>query len=62
MKLRSADGSQLRILGYNRFMLTPGDITPHVEALVLPNPRPDKMLLDNRIMGMFGASLNWHAE
>ena len=62
INFRSADGSQLEILRYIRFMLTLGDITLPVEALVLPNLGPDKMLLDNSIMGAFGASLNWHTE
>ena len=33
-----------------------------VEALVLPNLGPDKMLLDNSIMGAFGATSNWHTK
>ena len=43
-------------------MLTLGGITLPVEALVLPNLGPDKMLLDDSIMGAFGASLNWHTQ
>ena len=62
INLRSADGSQLEILGYIRFNLTLGDITLPVEALVLPYLGPDKMMLDNSILGAFGASLNWNTE
>ena len=50
IQLNSADGSALEILGYIRFNLTLGEITLPVEALVLPNLGPDKMLLDNSIM------------
>ena len=62
INLRSADGSQLEILGYICFNLTLGDITLPVEALVLRNLGPDKMLLDNSKMGAFGASSNWNTE
>lgn len=60
--LRSADGPPLKLKGYARFDLTLGDITLPVEALVLPSLGPDKMLLDNSIMGAFGAVLDWQAE
>ena len=50
IQLNSADGSALEILGYIRFNLTLGEITLPVEAFVLPNLGPDKMLLDNSIM------------
>ena len=43
-------------------MLTLGSITLPVEELVLPNLEPDKMLLDNSIIGAFVASLYWHTE
>lgn len=59
INLRSVDESPVDILGYVRFKLTFGDITLPVEALVLP---PDKMLLDNSVMGAFGASLDWNTE
>ena len=62
IQLNSADGSALEILGYIRFNLTLGDITLPVEALVLPNLGPDKMLLDNSIMNAFGAVLDWCGE
>ena len=62
IQLNSADGSALEILGYIRFNLTLGDITLPVEALVLPNLGPDKMLLDNSIMNAFGAILDWGGE
>ena len=60
--LSSADGSPLKRLGYIRFQLTLGDITLPVEALVLPSVGPDIMLLDNTIMGAFGAILDWSTE
>ena len=62
INLRSADGSPLKLKGYARFDLTLGEITLPVEALVLPSLGPDKMLLDNSIMGAFGAVLDWQAE
>lgn len=62
INLRSADGSPLKLKGYTRFELTLGEITLPVEALVLPSLGPDKMLLDNSIMGAFGAVLDWQAE
>ena len=62
IQLNSADGSALEILGYIRFNLTLGEITLPVEALVLPNLGPDKMLLDNSIMNAFGAVLDWCGE
>lgn len=62
INLRSADGSPLKLKGYARFELTLGEITLPVEALVLPSLGPDKMLLDNSIMGAFGAVLDWQAE
>ena len=54
INLRSADGSQLEILGYIRLMRTLGDIILPVDALVSPKLKPDKMLLDNstRRVGM----------
>ena len=33
-----------------------------MDAFVLPNLEPDKMLLDNSIIGAFVASLYWHTE
>lgn len=62
INLSSADGSPLKILGYVRFQLTLGDITLPVDALVLPSLGPDIMLLDNTIMGAFGAILDWSNE
>ena len=61
IKLSSADGSPLKILGYVRFQLSLGDITLPVEALVLPSLGPDIMLLDT-IMGAFGGVLDWSTE
>lgn len=62
INLRSADGSPLSVAGYMRFMLTLGETTLPVEAFVLPSLGPDKLLLDNSIMGAFGAILDWHTE
>lgn len=55
INLRSADNSSLKIKGYARFNLTLEDITLPVETLALPSLSPDNMLLDNSIMGAFGA-------
>ena len=52
INLSSADGS-LQILGY---------VTLPVEALALSPLGPDIMLLDNTIMGAFGAVLDWSTE
>ena len=59
--LSSANGSSLK-RGYIRFHLALGDITLPVEVLVLPVPGPNKMLLEDSIMGAFRAVLNWHKE
>lgn len=51
-------GSPPEILGCIRFESTLGDITLPVEALILPNLGPDKMLLDNSIMNACGTVLD----
>ena len=62
INLNSADGPPLKIVGCIRFHLALGDITLPVEVLVLPVPGPNKMLLEDSIMGAFRAVLNWHKE
>ena len=53
----AADGFPLKIVGYIRVLLMLLIIyfTFPVEAVVLPSLGPDKVLLDNSIMGAFGA-------
>ena len=62
INLNSADGSPHKIVGYIRFHLTLGDITFPVEPVVLPSLGPDKGLVDNSIMGAFGAVPDRHRE
>ena len=59
---RSADGSPLKSLGFIRFALKVGNKSLPVEALVLPHPGPDVMLIDNSITKAFDAKLDWAAE
>ena len=62
ISLRNTDGSPLEILGYDRFVLTLGNKSLQVEALVLLQLGPDAMLIDNSTMKAFGAKLIWAAE
>ena len=62
ISLRSADDSPLNILGYTRFVLTLGDKSLPVEALVIPHSGSDAMLTDNSIMKAFDVKLEWAAE
>ena len=57
--LRAANGSSLNVLGFVVFSLTLGTITHDVEALVVPLLGPDTILLDNSVMSIFGAVLDW---
>jgi len=62
INLRSVDGPVLEVVGYIRFDLTLGRTTLPIEALVLPHLGPDKVLLENSIMGAFGAVLDCSAK
>ena len=57
--LRAANGSSLNVLGFVVFSLNLGTITHDVEALVVPSLGPDSILLDNSVMSIFGAVLDW---
>ena len=46
-------------LGFIRFVLQLGDVTRPVEALVISSLRPDDIQLDNSVMSLFGAKLDW---
>ena len=58
----NADSSSSKYLAYVRFQLKLGDITLPVQALVLLSLGLHIMLLDNTIMGAFGAVLDWSTE
>ena len=58
LTLKAANGSLMEILGLIRFDLQLGDTTRPVEALVISSLRPD-ILLDNSVMFLFGANLDW---
>ena len=60
--LRAATGSWLNVLGFVVFSLTLSTITHDVEALVVPSLRPDSILLDNIVMSIFGAVLDWENQ
>ena len=60
--LRAANGSSLNVLGFVVFSLTLGTITHDVEALVVPSLGPDSVLLDNSVMFIFGAVLDWENQ
>ena len=59
MSLSAANGSSLEILGFITLSLTLGDITHRIDALVIPSLGPDQILLDNDVMSLFGAILDW---
>ena len=59
---RAANGSSLNVLGFVVFSLTLGTITHDVEALVVPSLGPDSILLDNSVMSIFGAVLDWENQ
>ena len=54
-----ANGSLIEILGFIRFDLQLGDVARPVEALVISSVRPGDILLDNCVMSLFGAKLDW---
>ena len=60
--LRAANGSSLNVLGFVVFSLTLGTITHDVEALVVLSLGPDSILLDNSVMSIFGAVLDWENQ
>ena len=57
--LRAANGSPVNVLGFVVFSLTLGTIAHDVEALVVPSLGLDSILLDNSVMSIFGAVLDW---
>ena len=59
LTLKAANGSVMEILGFIRFDLQLGDVTRPVEALVISSLRPDDILLDNSVMSLFRAKLDW---
>ena len=61
ISLHSADRTPLEVLGYIRFTLKLGNKSLPVEALVLLHLGPDAMLINNSIMKLFRAKLNWAA-
>ena len=60
--LRAVNGSPLKVLGFVVFSLTLSTITHDIEALVVPSPGPDSILLDNSVMSIFGAVLDWENQ
>ena len=62
ISFRGAGGSPLKILGYIRYVLTLGNKSLPVEALILPHLSPYSILIDNSIIHVFGAKLDWAAE
>ena len=60
--LQAANGSSLNVLGFVVFSLTLGTITHDVEALVVPSLSPDSIILDNSVMSIFGAVLDWENQ
>ena len=62
INLHSADGPVLEVVGYIRFDLTLGRTTLPIEPLVLPRLGPGKVILENSIMGAFGAVLDWSVK
>ena len=60
MSLNVANGLQLEvIIGLIELPTTLVDITRRIDALVIPSPGPDYVLLDNGVMSRFGAVLDW---
>ena len=49
----------MEMLRLIRFNLQLGDVTGPVEALVISSVRPGDILLDNCVMSLFGAKLDW---
>ena len=60
--LKAANSWPLNVLGFVVFSLTLGTITHDVEALVEPSLGPDSILLDNSVMCIFGAVLDWENQ
>ena len=60
--LRAANGSPSNVLGFIVFSFTLGTITHDVEALVVPSLGPDSILLDNSVMSIFAAVLDWENQ
>ena len=60
--LRAANGSPLNVIGFVVFSLPLGTITHYVEALIVPSLGPDSVLLDNGVMTIFGAVLDWENQ
>ena len=60
--LRAVNGSPLNVLGFVVFSLTLSTITRDIEALVVPSSGPDSILLDNSVMSIFGAVLDWENQ
>ena len=60
--LRAANGSPLNVVGFVVFSLTLGTITHDVEAFVVPSLGPDSILLDNSVVSVFGAVLDWETR
>ena len=60
--MRAANGSPLNVIGFVVFSLPLGTITHYVEALIVPSLGPDSVLLDNGVMTIFGAVLDWENQ
>ena len=60
--LRAANGSPVNVLGFVVFSLTLGTIAHDVEALVVPSLGLDSILLENGVMSVFGAVLDWENQ
>ena len=45
-----------------RFNLQLGDATRSIEVLVISSLHPDNILLDNSVMSLFGAKLDWQNQ
>ena len=57
--LKAANGSSMELKGFIRFDLEWGDVNRSVEALVISSLCPDDILLDNSVMFLLGAKLDW---
>ena len=59
LTLKAANVSVMEMLGFIRFNLQLGDVTRPVKALIILSLRPDDILLDNSVMSLFSAKLDW---
>ena len=56
---KAVNGLVMEMLGFICFDLQLGGVTGPVEALVISSLRPDDVLLDDSVISLFGAKLDW---